>query len=348
MRKVYDKDKKIKSGKVHFIIFQTMKKPMTLSFHRSVLLIVGVSFVISLFILSFFLYNISSQNDVLKKQLFVANKTAEQEKNNKEQLIEENMGLKSEIKVKTEQISTSVEELNCLQDIIEQVINKAGIEDDIIKEEGKIVVSPSRASSFRDDKDNNNSEKTDDLLKNGESVDVEDENVIEISQETKEILELKQKFSSRVSLLQCQLGKIQDELREKEEYKKDVPIITPTIGRFTSAYGPRWGGFHRGIDLANKTGTQIWSAADGVVIEVRKNHYSYGNYITIQHKYGFKTRYAHLSKISVKKWQQVGQGDIIGLMGNTGVSYGSHLHYEIHYYGKLINPKLIKRYVKNY
>ena len=77
--------------------------------------------------------------------------------------------------------------------------------------------------------------------------------------------------------------------------------------------------------------------SDGVVASVGKT-YGFGNILTINHGYGLKTRYAHLSKVLVKKGQAVKRGEKIALIGNTGRSTGPHLHYEVHLKGVPVNP----------
>lgn len=114
-------------------------------------------------------------------------------------------------------------------------------------------------------------------------------------------------------------------------------FIRPTSGKLTSPYGYRRGRLHKGIDIANKKGTPIKAAKAGRVI--RASYYSgYGNSIDIDHGGGVVTRYAHLSKYSVKKGQQVSQGQLIGKMGSTGNSTGSHLHFEVIIKGVNKNP----------
>lgn len=114
-------------------------------------------------------------------------------------------------------------------------------------------------------------------------------------------------------------------------------FINPTVGRFTSPFGPRWGRFHYGIDIANGVGTDI-KAADGGVVTRAGRAGSYGNLIIIDHQNGTSTRYAHLSRIDVKVGQTVEQGQSIGKMGNTGRSTGPHLHFEVRVGGKAVNP----------
>ena len=93
----------------------------------------------------------------------------------------------------------------------------------------------------------------------------------------------------------------------------------------------------RGIDLAAPTGTPTLATADGVVT-FAGTFSSYGNLVKIKHAFGYETRYGHLSKIRVKKGQRVSRGESIGGMGNTGRSTGTHLHYELRYKGKALNP----------
>ncbi|PCD77661.1 M23 family metallopeptidase [Pseudothioclava arenosa] len=112
--------------------------------------------------------------------------------------------------------------------------------------------------------------------------------------------------------------------------------------RFTSPFGQRWGRLHAGVDLAGPVGTPIYAPADGVVIKAGRES-GYGNMIRIQHEFGIKTIYGHLSRIRVKPGQKVSRGQRIGDMGNTGRSTGPHLHYEIRMGDKPINPmKFIK------
>ena len=94
---------------------------------------------------------------------------------------------------------------------------------------------------------------------------------------------------------------------------------------------------HYGTDMAAKHGSAILATADGV-INFAGWEKGYGKLIKIKHDFGYETRYAHLSKISVNVGQKISQGDRIGKMGNTGRSTGTHLHYEIRRNGKPINP----------
>ncbi|MBN1625507.1 MAG: M23 family metallopeptidase, partial [Deltaproteobacteria bacterium] len=128
-----------------------------------------------------------------------------------------------------------------------------------------------------------------------------------------------------------------------------TPSIAPTEGWISSRFGYRVSPFtnkkefHDGLDIASRIGTDIISPADGVVASVG-NSDGIGTYITINHGYGFKTIYGHLSKSLVKQGQAVKRGQNIALMGNTGRSTGAHLHYEVHVNGVAVNPE---RYILN-
>jgi len=124
----------------------------------------------------------------------------------------------------------------------------------------------------------------------------------------------------------------------------DIPSIWPASGTVTSEFGEvRKTHIHKGIDIASVTGTPIRATANGTVIAVGSSG-NFGKRIMIYHgtdKNGttYVTIYAHLSQIKVKVGEKVSQGDIIGLMGSTGHSTGSHLHYEVRVNGVPINPR---------
>jgi murein DD-endopeptidase MepM/ murein hydrolase activator NlpD len=124
-----------------------------------------------------------------------------------------------------------------------------------------------------------------------------------------------------------------------------VPSEKPVkTAAFTSGYGVRSDPFrgaaamHAGIDLAGPTGTPIHATADGIVREAAWNNGGYGRLIKIDHGRGIETRYAHLSSMSVSAGQRVTRGQVIGRMGSTGRSTGSHLHYEVRIDGRAVNP----------
>lgn len=106
--------------------------------------------------------------------------------------------------------------------------------------------------------------------------------------------------------------------------------------KLTSSFGQRWGRTHKGIDLVSSN-KSILSADDGIVIFAGTKS-GYGNAIIVDHQNGYQTLYGHLSKISVEKGQTVEKGSKIGVMGNTGRSTGTHLHFEIIKDGDVQNP----------
>lgn len=128
---------------------------------------------------------------------------------------------------------------------------------------------------------------------------------------------------------------------KKGSYKGGVSrrgFARPTRGVYTSGFGFRWGGFHRGVDIAAPVGTPIRAARSGVITHAGWMG-GYGYAIDISHGNGLKTRYAHCSRLFVRVGQRVAAGQNIAAMGSTGRSTGSHLHFEVHVNGSAVNPK---------
>ncbi|MEH1843810.1 MAG: LysM peptidoglycan-binding domain-containing M23 family metallopeptidase [Nostoc sp.] len=118
-----------------------------------------------------------------------------------------------------------------------------------------------------------------------------------------------------------------------------IAYTWPAKGTLTSGFGWRWGRLHKGIDVANSTGTPVVASADGTIEKAGWNNGGYGNLVDIRHPDGSMTRYGHNSKILVQPGQLVHQGETIALMGSTGHSTGPHSHFEIHPPGKgAVNP----------
>ena len=121
------------------------------------------------------------------------------------------------------------------------------------------------------------------------------------------------------------------------------PMRTEAMKRMASGYGyrrdPVYGTsrFHEGLDFAADIGTPVYATANGRVVKAGWES-GYGNMVEIDHGYDYVTRYAHLSKFSVKPGDTVGRGDVVGAVGNTGKSTGPHLHYEVRYNGAPKNP----------
>jgi murein DD-endopeptidase MepM/ murein hydrolase activator NlpD len=114
-------------------------------------------------------------------------------------------------------------------------------------------------------------------------------------------------------------------------------VAWPTNGSVTSGFGYRWGSLHAGIDIANGTGTPIRAAKGGTIILAGWNG-GYGNCIVIDHGGGFSTLYGHMSRLRASDGQRVSQGDLLGDMGSTGNSTGSHLHFETRVNGSPQDP----------
>lgn len=136
--------------------------------------------------------------------------------------------------------------------------------------------------------------------------------------------------------------------RDKEKVLASIPAIQPVrnddLKRMASGYGWRidpiykTSRMHTGMDFTASVGTEVFATGDGVISATERNGWGYGNCIVINHGYGFKTRYAHLSAFKVKVGDKVKRGDLIGLVGSTGKSTGPHLHYEVEKGGQKVNP----------
>lgn len=152
------------------------------------------------------------------------------------------------------------------------------------------------------------------------------------------------KMESKVKIQYQSYNTLLKRFKEKEAELKHTPSILPVKAEVISGFGMRmhpilgYKRLHAGLDFRAPTGTKVYATADGVVdyAGVKKN--GYGIHIDIRHGFGYKTKYAHLSKLLVKDGQKVKRGDLIGLTGNTGLSKGPHLHYEISKNNKKINP----------
>ena len=96
---------------------------------------------------------------------------------------------------------------------------------------------------------------------------------------------------------------------------------------------------HRGLDFAVNIGTPIYAPADAVVLTVRPSNKGSGNFIQLQHSFGFTSSYSHLQKFAVRSGDFVNKGDLIGYSGNSGLSSGPHLHYEVRFIGRALDPR---------
>lgn len=151
----------------------------------------------------------------------------------------------------------------------------------------------------------------------------------------------------------CVQSKSFDELAQLSkragEMASCIPAIPPmnpdkNIYRLSSSFGYRSDPFtgrskrHTGVDFAMKSGNRLYATGDGVIESVKFELFGYGNQVVIDHGFGYKTRYAHMSTISVVEGMKVKRGECIGLSGNSGRSSGPHLHYEVLYKDNHVNP----------
>lgn len=167
--------------------------------------------------------------------------------------------------------------------------------------------------------------------------------------------ELMENTARRVDVLTKELviqSKSLDEIvalaKQKEKLLAAIPAIQPVknedLKQMASGFGYRSDPFtkirkfHYGMDFTARTGTPIYATGDGVVSKADASLSGYGNHIQIQHGYGYKTLYAHLSKYKCRPGQRVKRGDIIGYVGSTGRSQAPHLHYEVFKNGERVNP----------
>jgi len=139
-----------------------------------------------------------------------------------------------------------------------------------------------------------------------------------------------------------------DLAKNKSKMLASIPAIQPVankdLKRMASGYGYRihpiykTRKMHYGMDFSAKVGTEIYATGDGIISKVKRSKRGYGNYVKINHGFGYETLYAHMSKYIVKKGQKVKRGEVIGYVGNTGISTAPHLHYEVRKDNKKINP----------
>ena len=134
----------------------------------------------------------------------------------------------------------------------------------------------------------------------------------------------------------------------KQEMLASIPAVQPIanddLTQTASGFGWRMHPihkimkFHAGMDFTAKTGTPIHASGDGVVVYAEYGTNGYGMHVIVDHGFDYQTLYAHMSKLEVHKGQRVKRGDVLGLVGNTGLSVGPHLHYEVHKGGQPMDP----------
>ncbi len=151
-------------------------------------------------------------------------------------------------------------------------------------------------------------------------------------------------YSRRADALETQLREVQENVTSRvllEAARPNIPpvngYITQGMGRRTDPFNPAIKEFHAGVDLSAPHGTRVVAPADGIVIFAGPRE-GYGNMVVIDHKFGITTRYAHLYKMNVRAGQRVSRYDVIGYVGNSGRSTGPHLHYEVWFRERPVNP----------
>ncbi|RKD31466.1 hypothetical protein BET03_12605 [Thermohalobacter berrensis] len=224
-----------------------------------------------------------------------------------------------DLKMKTEEIEKKLASISELEKTIKDMV---GLKDSKNNETTRVTINASRGGSlaFRaTSKDNIDTAQ----------ISSDFDNLSELLDQSKE-----------------DLAKLKNDVKERLRYLEAKPDLMPTWGRITSGFGYRKNPFgrgrefHYGIDISNKYGTSIKAAGTGVVTYAGYNG-GYGKVIMINHGYGYQTVYGHNNKLLVRTGERVKKGQVIAKMGNTGKSTGPHLHFEIRYYGKPINPKNI-------
>ncbi len=171
-----------------------------------------------------------------------------------------------------------------------------------------------------------------DLLKLGKNLDLSD------------ALDFADNILRQFEFEKGQYIEITNKLGENEKLFGAIPAILPTVGEYSNgSFGMRRHPIlktyqmHSGLDITTNTGTAVHSPGNGVVTFTGRKG-GYGLAIEIDHGFGYSTIYAHLSKVLVKKGKTVKRGDLIAKTGNSGLSSGPHLHYEVHHNGIAQDP----------
>lgn len=143
--------------------------------------------------------------------------------------------------------------------------------------------------------------------------------------------------------LESRLQTVRSDVDKRNQLAAATPSIWPTHGWLSSSMGNRADpltgekDFHPGLDISAEKGDPVYSTADGKVTHATLAG-NYGNLVIVDHGYGLETRYGHLSMFKVTIDQKVKRGDLLGLVGSTGRTTGSHLHYEVRANGRILNP----------
>jgi len=167
-------------------------------------------------------------------------------------------------------------------------------------------------------------------------------------QKLKELHKKLDELSRKSKIQSSSYQELIDLARKKAQMLAALPAIQPVankkLKRIASGYGYRIDPIyktrkmHAGMDFTAPTGTPVYATGDGVVEVVKVKRWGYGKHVVINHGYGYKTRYAHLSAFKVRRGERVKRGQVIGLVGSTGKSTAPHLHYEVEKNKRKVNP----------
>ena len=168
---------------------------------------------------------------------------------------------------------------------------------------------------------------------------------------TKQLIEISKNLdiaSKKIIVQSKSYDEIITLVKDKEKMLACIPAIQPISNEDMTRFGSPFGyrvhpiyktvRMHAGVDLTAPTGTPIYASGDGIIVRADASSRGYGNHIRISHGYGYVTLYGHLSKILIKPGQKVKRGELIGLVGSTGLSTSPHLHYEVRINNEPVNP----------
>ncbi len=146
--------------------------------------------------------------------------------------------------------------------------------------------------------------------------------------------------------LQTRLHYVRTDVERREALAEATPSIWPARGWLSASYGTRTDpftgrpSFHPALDVSADAGSPIYSTASGTIRAAGWSG-AYGNLVTVDHDFGIRTRYGHMSRIAVEPKQTVKRGDVIGYVGSTGRTTGAHVHYEVWVNNRPMNPRLL-------
>jgi murein DD-endopeptidase MepM/ murein hydrolase activator NlpD len=165
----------------------------------------------------------------------------------------------------------------------------------------------------------------------------------QVAEDLKQAMTYVDEVSRKVEFEKAQYREISNKIKENEQLFKSLPAIKPCSGIIGAGFGMRMHPIlnirrmHEGIDIVTNIGTPVHAAGDGR-IEFAGRKGGYGLCVEVNHGFGYKTIYGHLSKIEVKRGQKVKRGFEIAKSGTSGLSTGPHLHYEVEHNGVKLNP----------